>query len=186
MILYLQLALEFFKTGLFAIGGGLATLPFLREISLSHPEWYSLNELSNMIAVSNATPGPIGVNMATYAGYSTGGITGGLFATFALVLPSFIVILIVSDVLEKFRSSIYVEGAFKGLRPAVVAMIAVAMLQLAKEIFIIPDAETILQSFSIKHIILFAITFALTKIQKKNHILLYIVLGAVIGIIFKM
>ncbi len=186
MMLYLQLAYEFFKTGLFAIGGGLATLPFLREISLAYPEWYSLNELSNMIAVGNATPGPIGVNMATYAGYSSAGIAGGIFATLALVLPSFIVILIVSTVLKRFRSSIYVEGAFKGLRPAVVAMIMVAMLQLAEEVFVIPDTETILQSLSIKHIILFAIIFVLTKLQKKNHILLYIAIGAIIGIIFKM
>ncbi len=181
MMLYLQLAYEFFKTGLFAVGGGLATLPFLREISLSHPEWYSLNELSDMIAVGNATPGPIGVNMATYAGYSSGGILGGVFATLALVLPSFIVILIVSAVLDKFSSSIYVEGAFKGLRPAVVAMITVAMLQLGKEVFV-----TSTNTISIKHIILFAIMFTLTKIQKKNNILLYIVLGAIIGIIFKM
>lgn len=180
-MLYLQLAYEFFKTGLFAVGGGLATLPFLREISISYPNWYNLNELSNMIAVGNATPGPIGVNMATYAGYSSGGILGGVFATIALVLPSFIVILIVSAVLDKFRSSIYVDGAFKGLRPAVIAMIAVAMLQLGKEVFI-----TNTNNISIKHIILFAAIFTLTKIQKKNHILLYIILGAIIGIIFKM
>lgn len=185
MMLYLQMALEFFKTGLFAIGGGLATLPFLREISVKYG-WYTLSELSNMIAIGNATPGPIGVNMATYAGYSIGGILGGIFATLAMVLPSFIVILIVSTVLEKFHNSIYVEGAFKGLRPAVVAMITVALLQLGQEIFIIPNAETTLQSISIKHIILFAAMFALTKIQKKNHIILYIALGAVIGIIFKM
>lgn len=185
MILYLQMAFEFFKTGLFAIGGGLATLPFLREISVKYG-WYTLSELSNMIAIGNATPGPIGVNIATYAGYSTGGIMGGLFATFAMVLPSFIVILIVSTVLEKFHLSICVEGAFKGLRPAVVAMISVALLQLVKETFIIPNAGSILQNVSITHIILFAIMFALTKIKKKNNILLYIISGAVLGIIFKM
>ncbi len=182
---YLLMCLEFFKTGLFAVGGGLATLPFLREISIKYG-WYTLSELSNMIAIGNATPGPIGVNMATYAGYSTGGTAGGIIATLAMVLPSFIVILIVSAILEKFRNSIIVEGAFKGLRPAVVAMITVALLQLGKELFIIPKAETFLQSISIKHIILFVIMFALTKIQKKNHIILYIVIGAIIGIVFKM
>lgn len=185
MTTYLLLALEFFKTGLFAIGGGLATLPFLREISLKYG-WYTLSELSNMIAIGNATPGPIGVNMATYAGYSIGGIPGGILATLAMVLPSFIIILIVSTVLEKFRNSIYVEGAFKGLRPAVVAMITVALLQLGQEVFVIPDAQTILQSISIKHILLFALMFTLTKIQKKSNILLYIIAGAIIGIIFKM
>lgn len=185
MMLYLRMAFEFFKTGLFAIGGGLATLPFLREISVKYG-WYTLSELSNMIAIGNATPGPIGVNMATYAGYSTGGIPGGIFATFAMVLPSFIVILIVSTVLERFHNSIYVEGAFKGLRPAVVAMIAVALLQLGQELFIIPNAKTMMQMISIKHVILFVIMFTLTKIQKKNHILLYIIAGAIIGIIFRM
>ena len=83
-MIYLKLALEFFKTGLFAIGGGLATLPFLREISLTHPEWYSLKELSNMVAIANATPGPIGVNMATYAGFTTGGVLGSIIATLSL------------------------------------------------------------------------------------------------------
>lgn len=185
MSIYLQMILEFFKTGLFAIGGGLATLPFLRELSVKYG-WYTLSELSNMIAIGNATPGPIGVNMATYAGYSTGGILGGVLATLALVLPSFVIILIISKVLEKFHSSIYVEGAFNGLRPAVVAMITVAMLQLAQEIFIIPNAKDILHMISVKHVILFLIMFSLTKIQKKNHIILYIILGAVLGIIFKM
>ncbi len=185
MILYLQLALEFFKTGLFAIGGGLATLPFLREIAVNY-NWYSLSELSNMIAIGNATPGPIGINMATYAGYSTGGILGGILATFFIVLPSYVIILIISKVLEKFRESIYVEGAFSGLRPAVVAMITVALIQLAQESFLIPNAESILKSISIKHIILFAIMLLVTKIRKKNSTLIYIIAGAIIGIIFKM
>lgn len=181
MMIYLQLAFEFLKTGLFAIGGGLATLPFLREISTKYG-WYTLSELSNMIAVGNATPGPIGINMATYAGYSIGGVLGGILSTFSIVLPSFVVILIISTVLEKFRSSIYVEGAFNGLRPAVVAMIVIAFLQLAKESFLIPNSYNI----SIKHVILFALMFVITKIQKKNYILLYIIAGAIIGIIFKM
>lgn len=185
MTTYLLMCLEFFKTGLFAIGGGLATLPFLREISIKYG-WYTLSELSNMVAVGNATPGPIGVNMATYVGYTTNGILGGILATLSMVLPCFIVILIVSSILDKFRNSIYVEGAFKGLRPAVVAMITVALLQLGKELFIIPNTQTFIQSISIKHIILFAGIFILSKVQKKNNILLYIVIGAIAGIIFKM
>lgn len=184
MTTLLTMCLEFFKTGLFAIGGGLATLPFLREISAKYG-WYTLSELSNMVAVGNATPGPIGVNMATYVGYSTNGIAGGILATLSMVLPSFIVILIVSSILDKFRNSIYVEGTFKGLRPAVVAMITVALLQLGRDVFLIPDS-TFLQSISIKHFVLFAVIFALSKIQKKNNILLYIAIGAIAGIIFKM
>lgn len=185
MTTYLLMCLEFFKTGLFAIGGGLATLPFLEEISTKYG-WYTLTELSNMVAIGNATPGPIGVNMATYVGYSIGGIPGGILATLALGLPSFIVILIVSTVLEKFNNNIYVKGSFKGLRPAVVAMLSVALLQLGRELFIIPNAKNIIGMISLKHLILFAAIFALSKIQKKNHILLYIAIGAVVGIIFKM
>lgn len=183
---YIWLALEFFKTGLFAIGGGLATLPFLSEISVSHPEWYSLTELSNMVAVANATPGPIGVNMATYAGFLTGGIPGGLLATFSLALPSFIIILIISKVLEKFKNSIYVAGIFNGLRPAVTALISIALLMLAKETFFNTQYGNFLQMFNIKHVIFFAALFVFTRIYKKDRTILYIVLGAVIGIIFKM
>lgn len=185
MTTYLLMAWEFFKIGLFAVGGGLATLPFLREISLKYG-WYTLSELSNMIAIGNATPGPIGVNMATYAGYSIGGILGGISATFAMVFPSYIIILIISSILDKFRNSIYVEGAFKGLRPAVVAMITVALLQLGQELFIIPNSESLLQSISIKHIILFLIMFAYSRFKPKTNVLVYIIAGAVIGIIFKM
>lgn len=185
-MIYLKLALEFFKTGLFAIGGGLATLPFLREISLTHPEWYSLKELSNMVAIANATPGPIGVNMATYAGFSTGGVLGSVVATLSLALPSFIIILIVSKVLDKFKNSIYVEGTFTGLRPAVVALISIALIQLARESFVNIDFQNIFEMFNFKHIAFFVVLFVFTRIHKKDHTVLYILLGAVAGIIFKM
>ena len=185
MMTYLLICWEFFKTGLFAIGGGLATLPFLREISLKY-NWYTLSELSNMIAIGNATPGPIGVNMATYAGFTTVGVGGGVLATIAMVIPSFIVILIVASILDKFRNSIYVEGAFKGLRPAVVAMISIALIELGREVFLKANALVWYQGISVKHIILFAGLFLLSKLQKKNNILLYIAIGAVAGIIFKM
>ena len=185
MMTYLLMCWEFFKTGLFAIGGGLATLPFLREISLKY-NWYTLSELSNMIAIGNATPGPIGVNMATYAGFTTGGVGGGVLATIAMVIPSFVVILIVASILDKFRNSIYVEGAFKGLRPAVVAMISIALIELGREVFLKANALVWYQGISVKHIILFAGLFLLSRLQKKNNILLYIAIGAVAGIIFKM
>lgn len=185
-MIYLQLAYEFFKTGLFAIGGGLATLPFLREISVIHPEWYSLQELSNMVAIANATPGPIGVNMATYAGFTTGGVFGSILATLSLTLPCFIVTLIVSKVLDKFRNSIYVEGTFNGLRPAVIALISVALLQLARDVFFKADFQNILQGLNIKQLIFFVALFVFTRINKKDRTILYIVLGAIIGIIFKM
>ena len=126
---------EFFKTGLFAVGGGLATLPFLYDIA-SRYAWLDISIMSDMIAISESTPGPIGVNMATYCGYNAGfsaggiglGILSGLSATLALVLPSLITILIVARILDKFQSSTLVDNAFKGLRPVVCGLIASAAL----------------------------------------------------------
>ena len=93
-MIYLLLFWEFFKTGLFAVGGGLATLPFLTQMSVSHPDWFTTQMLADMIAVSESTPGPIGVNMATYVGYTVAGIPGAIVATCSLVLPSLIIITI--------------------------------------------------------------------------------------------
>ena len=114
---YPELFLEFFKTGLFSVGGGLATLPFLYEIS-DRTGWFSHADIADMVAISESTPGAIGINMSTYAGYQTSGILGGITATVALALPSFIVILIVAGFLDKFKGNRYVEAAFYGLRPA--------------------------------------------------------------------
>ncbi|MDD3920272.1 MAG: chromate transporter, partial [Eubacteriales bacterium] len=104
-MIYLQLAFEFFKAGLFAVGSGLATLPFLMQMSVKYPQWFSLNELMQMVAISESTPGSIGVNMATYVGFHIAGLPGALTATFSLVLPSFTVILIVVHVLDRFKNS---------------------------------------------------------------------------------
>ena len=92
-MIYLRLFYAFFKTGLFSIGGGLATLPFLYEMAEKY-SWFTEEDIANMLAIAESTPGPIGVNMATYVGIQTGGILGGFWATFALVLPSFIIILL--------------------------------------------------------------------------------------------
>ena len=112
-MLYLQLFWEFFKTGLFAVGGGLATLPFLQDMS-DRTGWFTHAQLADMLAVSESTPGPIGVNMATYVGFSTGGVGGALIATLGLITPSVIVILIVAAFLKAFRDSKWVSV----LRPA--------------------------------------------------------------------
>lgn len=117
MTLYLRLYWEFFKTGLFAIGGGMATLPFLKDIGAT-TGWFSQTDLMNMLAVSESTPGPVGINMATYVGYTVGGVPGAIVATIGEVTPSIIVILIVAAMLAKFRDSQYVANAFYGLRPA--------------------------------------------------------------------
>lgn len=121
----LLLMIEFFKTGLFAVGGGLATIPFLEEMSVKYG-WFSLDMLSTMIAVSESTPGPIGVNMATYVGNVIGGVKMGIVTTLSLVAPSVIVIIIVARMLEKFQQSKLVQNLFYGLRPAVAGLIVSA------------------------------------------------------------
>ena len=100
-MIYIKLFLEFFKIGLFAVGGGLATIPFLYDLA-EKTSWFTKAELSNMIAVGESTPGPIGVNMATYAGVQTTGILGGISATLGLICPSLIIILIIAKILDKF------------------------------------------------------------------------------------
>lgn len=127
-MIFLQLFWEFFKTGFFSIGGGLATLPFLKHISLQYP-WFTPNDLLDMIAVSESTPGPIGVNTATYAGFRAAGIPGALTATLSLVLPSVIVIILVARALTRFRDSKLVQNGFYGLRPASAGLIFGAMLE---------------------------------------------------------
>ena len=186
---YLQLFFEFFKTGLFAIGGGMATIPFLREIADKYP-WYSTRELIDMIAVSESTPGPVGVNMATFAGYMAGGILGALLATLSLVLPSYIIILIVARMMDKFKGNKYVDYAFKGLRPAVVALMASAALSIFAIAFLPGETGSFMDKLDVKAVILFAVLFlimhglAAPKAKKiKVHPIMYIIVGAVVGII---
>ena len=130
-MLYLQLFWEFFKTGLFAVGGGLATLPFLQDMA-DRTGWFTHAQLADMLAVSESTPGPIGVNMATYVGFTTGGVGGALVATIGLVTPSVIVILIVAAFLKAFRDSKWVNAAFYGLRPASTALVAAAGISVVR------------------------------------------------------
>ena len=128
---YLLLFYEFFKTGLFAVGGGMATLPFLYDMSARHPDWFSASQIADMVAVSESTPGPIGVNMATYVGFQVGSVPGAVVATIGLVTPSIIVILIIAAFLRSFRDSKLVNSVFYGLRPASAAMVAAAGLSVA-------------------------------------------------------
>jgi chromate transporter len=124
-VILLRLVYEFAKTGLFSVGGGLATLPFLYEMS-DKTGWFSHADIADMIAVSESTPGPMGVNMATYVGFTVGGVPGAVVATLGLICPSIIVIVIVASVLDRFRGNKYVEYVFYGLRPASTGLIAAA------------------------------------------------------------
>ncbi len=187
MMLYLRLFYEFFKTGLFSVGGGLATLPFLYEIS-DKTGWYTHADVADMIAISESTPGAIGINMSTYAGYQTEGVLGALIATIGLALPSFIVILIIARFLKKFRDNRFVNAAFYGLRPASIAMISAAGINVVEIALInIPafnETHNITDLFIWKGIILAVVIFFLRK-KFKLHPILFIAASAVVGIVFR-
>lgn len=184
-MILLQLFLEFFKVGLFSVGGGLATIPFLYDLASRHPEWYTASDVADMIAISESTPGPIGVNMATYAGYQTSGIIGGIIATLGLVAPAIIVIFIVAKILNAFKDNKYVKAAFYGLRPASVGLILAALFGVVKIALINIDAASIGGFFNIKAIILAVCLFTIQKIFPKLHPIALIGIAAVAGIVFK-
>ncbi|MBQ7155436.1 MAG: chromate transporter [Synergistaceae bacterium] len=183
-MLYVKLFWEFFQTGLFAVGGGMATLPFLYDIS-DRTGWYTHQQLADMIAVSESTPGAIGVNMATYSGYITAGIPGALTSTLGLITPSIIVILLVAAFLNAFHENKYVNGAFYGLRPASAAMITAAGLILARVVFFGGDFSN---GLSIKPLVLACVLLVFTHIisfTKKLHPVTWIFFAAIMGIIFE-
>ncbi|MBR0208543.1 MAG: chromate transporter [Oscillospiraceae bacterium] len=190
-MILLTLFFEFFKTGLFAVGGGMATLPFLYDMSARHPDWFTTAQLADMIAVSESTPGPIGVNMATYVGFRTAGILGGLVATLGLAAPSVIIILLIARVLRQFRENRYVDAAFYGLRPCSVGLIAAAGLLVVKIALFDFDAYAasgaLTDLFNVKALILAAVLLVLTravKATKKLHPIFFILGAAVAGVVF--
>ena len=192
-MIFLQLFWEFFKTGLFAVGGGMATIPFLYKIS-DATGWFTHADLANMIAVSESTPGPIGVNMATYVGYITGmkvsgiptAVLGALTATLGLITPAIVIVLVVATFLKSFRDNKYVNSAFYGLRPASTGLIAAAGLSVAAANFF-PEAFT-LAGFNWKGAILAVVLIVLTNIKKlsKLHPIVFIALSAAVGVVFSM
>ncbi len=181
---------EFFKTGLFAIGGGMATLPFLQEMGVA-TGWFTAGQLADMVAVSESTPGPIGVNMATYVGFTTAGVGGAVIATLGLVTPSIIIILIIAALLKNFRNNRYVDAAFYGLRPAssglimaaLISLVAIAMLH----IDLFRETGSLLDLVDLKSLILAAVLLVLTrwvKPTKKLHPIVFILASAVVGAVF--
>ena len=180
----LILFIEFFKTGLFAVGGGLATIPFLTEMTTKYPEWFQSVKLTDMIAIAESTPGPIGINAATYCGYSAAGIPGALVATFSLILPSLIIITIIAKAYQKYRQSKIVNDMFLALHPAVTGLIAAACLTVLFSALKISSFQDI-GSTDLRCAILFVIMMALTQIKalSKLHPIVFILAGAVVGII---
>ncbi len=193
MTAYLRLFYEFFKTGLFAVGGGLATIPFLQNMGAA-TGWFTDADLTTMIAVSESTPGPMGVNMATYVGFHTGGLPGAVIATLGLITPSIIVILIIAGFLQKFRQSKTVDAVFHGLRPASTALIAAAGLSVAKSVLMFhkvlaPEQQDAkYQLFYWPSVILAAAVFLCLqhKKLKKLHPIVFIGIAAVVGVVFRL
>lgn len=182
----LTLCIEFFKTGLFAIGGGLATLPFLMNMQQTYG-WFSTEDLANMIAVSESTPGPIGINMATYVGYAHGGVLSAVLATLSLVLPSLVIICLISRILDKFQKNRLVQDMFAVIRPAVTGLIAAAGWSVV-QIALMHQGQSGLAAINWLAVLIFALLFAATQFKplKKLHPVVFIALGALFGIVLKM
>ena len=186
-MIYIRLFFEFCKVGLFAVGGGLATIPFLNDLG-NRTGWFTSGQLADMIAVSESTPGPIGINMATYAGYTAAGVPGGIISTLGLVFPSLVIILIIAGFLNKFRESRIVDAAFYGLRAASVALITAALLQVAEIALMNHEVNGTTQLFYWPAIILAAAVFICFSYSplKKLHPIFFIAFSAVVGIVLGM
>ena len=192
-MILLRLFFEFAKTGLFAVGGGLATIPFLQDLG-ARTGWFSAADLSTMIAVSESTPGSMGVNMATYVGFTIArlhgipGIIGAIVATLGLTFPSIVVIVIIAGFLEKFRQSKTVDAVFYGLRPASTALIASAGLTVAMTVLVtVGGAAEHALSIHWPALILAVVVFIAMRYTplKKLHPILFIAFSAVVGVVLQ-
>lgn len=180
MTTILILVFEFFKTGLFAVGGGLATIPFLQEMGINHG-WFSVDVLSTMIAVSQSTPGPIGINMATYVGYQTASFLGGLVTTLSLVTPSIIIVCFIASKYDSFKNSKRIQAVFVGLRPAVVGFILAACMGIFTSTLLnVEISEVVIEiknAFNIISIVFVAILLVINHFRKLNPIITIIICG---------
>jgi len=185
-MIYFQLFYEFFITGLLIFGGGLAAIPFLRQMGENNG-WFTSTELIDMIAISEATPGPIGVNMATYVGFSVAGIPGAVIATFALVLPSVLIALIVARLMVRFKENSIVQAALYGLRPASLGLISTAGIAVFCLVVFGAELRDLLSDhlliFDYRALILAAILLVVTNVFNKLHPIVFLAASATIGII---
>lgn len=186
-MIYLRLFYEFFKVGLFSVGGGLATIPFLRHLG-EVTGWFSASDLANMIAISESTPGAMGVNMSNYVGFTCGGVPGAIVAVLGLIAPSILVILIIAGFLKKFRESKVVNGVFYGLRPASTALITSAGLSVAAIALLRGPHTGLADLFNWPAVLIAVAVFVCMQVKplKKVHPIVYIALAAVAGILLKL
>ncbi len=182
MIIF-ELAYEFFKIGLFAVGGGAATIQFLFQLGETSG-WFSAQSLTDMISVSECTPGAIGVNMATYVGYDTAGVLGGIVAALSLIAPAFFIASIISKFLVKFEQSVLVKDVFYGLRPASVALIATGCFEIAKTSIL--NFENIGWEIIDTNAVIFAAVLYILMKELKLHPIYYLGFAALMGILLEM
>lgn len=171
MSVIIQLFISFFKIGAFSFGGGYAMLPLLEKELVEKHQWISTTDFIDILAISEMTPGPIAINSATFLGYNVAGILGAMVATFAVVLPSFIIITIIYKSINKFKNSPYVGWVFKGIRPVVLGLIGAAAITVGRTSFV-----------DIKAVFIAILLFYLVSFKKINPIL-GIILAGVLGII---
>lgn len=189
-MIYLELFLVFFKIGLFTFGGGYAMLPLIREEAIARG-WAEMETLVNFVAISESTPGPFAVNIATFIGAENGGFLGSICATAGVVLPSYIVILIVAKCYEKFNQSRFVKGVMGGLRPAAIGLIAAAVISVGQTVFFPENiALSVMASpaFITSACIFVAMFFTVMKFKKLSPIWLVVisaVLGVIVGYVLK-
>lgn len=181
-MIYLKLFLTFFKIGAFTFGGGYAMLPLIQSEVLANG-WISADELLNFIAVSESTPGPLAVNIATYVGATLGGILGAVFSTLGVILPSFIIILLVARFFEKFSENKIVKGIMSGLKPTVIGLIGTAVLSVGKTVLFPSgfDKSVFFRPVFYVSVSIFLLSSALTF--KKVHPILIILIASLIGIL---
>jgi len=185
MMIYLQLFWEFFKTGLLSFGGGMTALKFLYELAETR-SWFTIAEVTNMIAISESTPGPIGINMATFAGYTVAGVPGSLCASLGFAFPSMLITTLVYGFISKYRDHPLFTSVFSALRPAAIALMASAFVSVVLETLINIQAlfgGSFLSAFNYKSIILFVIAFAAVRKLKLPSVV-FLAVCAVIGIVF--
>lgn len=190
-MILLQMFWEFFKTGLFAVGGGLATIPFLYDIGERY-EWLDVSIIPDMIAISESTPGPIGINMATYTGYNAAGLLGAAVASLGLIVPAILLGMIIIRILDKFMANRYVNGAFRLIRPAATAMIGAACWTVfSKSVVFVanftsdPTLAGFASMFSWKTAVIFAAALVVSRKFTKLHPIVIILGGAVLGILLQ-
>ena len=185
-MIYLQLFWEFLKVGLFTVGGGLGSLPFLYDIS-DKTGWFSHAQLADMIAVSESTPGPIGINMATYVGFTSAGVLGSVLATLGFIVPSIVLVSIISRFLKKFRENKFVKGAFYGLRAVSVALVCSALVSVVKisviNIPLFAETGSFFDLISIPGVLLAVLCYAVLK-KWNPHPVVVLGISAAAGIVF--